>query len=616
MVSLSDWRYAVVMSELVTLQALREKVDRIIKDCGQLAGQLESRILRCRPSYRASAENLAHYLGLRTLDLRKLQLELGRLGLSSLGRSEGHVLQNLHQVARRLDDALSGPTHRTVAFEGIGVDEAERLRQQHTIELLGPPPADRHVLVMVTSPAASDVTQESMTALLRAGMNCLRINCSVGSTVEWRQIAEKLRLAQSATGLPCRLLFDLPGPKIRTRALLPGPQVLHVKRNKNELGQTTEPSLIRLGAEGEGVVPIGETWTQQLLVSDTIRFLDSSGRRRKLTVTQKHPDHLIAACSHSFYLTPATPLQWFRGDIQLGEKPCGAIASKPYSVDLAVGDLVTLVEGETVPQPQPAAVFGLSIPGLLTAVEVHDRVVFDDGKLNGVVVEKSQGIIRVQIAQAQAQSVSLKDKKGVSFPDSTLPVRFLTETDLQALDAVIDLADLVAFSFVRSAAEVRQAVELIGNRRNELGIVIKLETQQGFDHLADILFELMTHAPVGLMIARGDLAVECGFERLAELQEELLWLCEAAHLPVIWATQVLETLTQTGIPTRAEITDAAMAMRAECVMLNRGPHLLAAMTALVDIIKKMEHHQNKKRQLYRPLHIAEATKALLPSGPR
>ena len=226
MVSLSDWRYAVVMSELVTLQALREKLDRIIKDCGQLAGQLESRILRCRPSYRASAENLAHYLGLRTLDLRKLQLELGRLGLSSLGRSEGHVLQNLHQVARRLDDALSGPTHRTVAFEGIGVDEAERLRQQHTIELLGPPPADRHVLVMVTSPAASDVTQESMAALLRAGMNCLRINCSVGSTVEWRQIAEKLRLAQSATGLPCRLLFDLPGPKIRTRALLPGPQVL------------------------------------------------------------------------------------------------------------------------------------------------------------------------------------------------------------------------------------------------------------------------------------------------------------------------------------------------------------------------------------------------------
>ena len=87
--------------------------------------------------------------------------------------------------------------------------------------------------------------------------------------------------------------------------------------------------------------------------------------------------------------------------------------------------------------------------------------------------------------------------------------------------------------------------------------------------------------------------MECGFERLAELQEELFWLWEACHLPVIWATQVLENLTQTGIPTRAEITDAAMAMRAECVMLNRGPHIRDAVAALVNIIKKMEHHQYK-----------------------
>ena len=71
-----------------------------------------------------------------------------------------------------------------------------------------------------------------------------------------------------------------------------------------------------------------------------------------------------------------------------------------------------------------------------------------------------------------------------------------------------------------------------------------------------------------VMIARGDLAVEVGFTRLAELQEELLWLCEAAHVPVVWATQVLQSLAKTGFPTRAEVTDAAHAVRAECVMLN------------------------------------------------
>jgi len=75
------------------------------------------------------------------------------------------------------------------------------------------------------------------------------------------------------------------------------------------------------------------------------------------------------------------------------------------------------------------------------------------------------------------------------------------------------------------------------------------------------------------MIARGDLAVGVGYERLAELQKEILWLCEAAHLPVIWATQVLEQPSESGLPSRAEISDAAMGERAECVMLNKEPHV-------------------------------------------
>ena len=103
------------------------------------------------------------------------------------------------------------------------------------------------------------------------------------------------------------------------------------------------------------------------------------------------------------------------------------------------------------------------------------------------------------------------------------------------------------------------------------------------------------------MIARGDLAVECGFERLAEVQEEILWVCEAAHMPVIWATQVLETLAKTGLPSRAEITDAAMGERAECVMLNKGPHILDAMRTLDDILRRMQAHQSKKRPLLRAL---------------
>ena len=103
------------------------------------------------------------------------------------------------------------------------------------------------------------------------------------------------------------------------------------------------------------------------------------------------------------------------------------------------------------------------------------------------------------------------------------------------------------------------------------------------------------------MIARGDLAVELGFERLSEMQEELLWLCEAAHVPVVWATQVLDGLVKDGIPTRAETTDAAMAQRSECVMLNKGPYVVSGVTFLRRVLTRMERHQDKKFSRFAPL---------------
>jgi pyruvate kinase len=89
------------------------------------------------------------------------------------------------------------------------------------------------------------------------------------------------------------------------------------------------------------------------------------------------------------------------------------------------------------------------------------------------------------------------------------------------------------------------------------------------------------------------------------VQEEILWMCEAAHAPVIWATQVLEGLAKEGRPTRAEITDAAMSERAECVMLNKGPHIEAAVAVLDDILQRMQGHQRKKSAMLRPLRMAE-----------
>ena len=134
--------------------------------------------------------------------------------------------------------------------------------------------------------------------------------------------------------------------------------------------------------------------------------------------------------------------------------------------------------------------------------------------------------------------------------------------------------------------------------------MLKIETTTAFEHLPSLLLAAMRGERVGVMSARGDLAVECGYERLAEIQEEILWFCEAAHVPVIWATQVLESLAKKGVPSRAEVTDAAMGERAECVMLNKGPHLVDAVRVLDDILRRMEAHQSKKSARLRRLRLS------------
>jgi len=159
-------------------------------------------------------------------------------------------------------------------------------------------------------------------------------------------------------------------------------------------------------------------------------------------------------------------------------------------------------------------------------------------------------------------------------------------------------------SFVRHERDIHQLRSRLRELDAEqMGIVLKIETRQAFERLPNMIFAAMRQHPIGVMIARGDLAVECGYERLAEVQEEILWICEAAHIPVIWATQVLESMAKRGQPSRAEITDAAMGERAECVMLNKGAHIVAAVSTLDDILRRMENHQSKKSARLRQLHL-------------
>ncbi|HLP92702.1 MAG TPA: pyruvate kinase [Saprospiraceae bacterium] len=251
-------------------------------------------------------------------------------------------------------------------------------------------------------------------------------------------------------------------------------------------------------------------------------------------------------------------------------------------------------------------VVGCTLPGVIKDLRQGDRVLFDDGLFEAVVETPGELMAELYMHRVSAPKARLKAEKGINFPDTQLSVRCLTEYDRSVIPFAVAHADILGFSFVRTAADVAELQQLLREFGTPpLPIVLKIETAEAVQNLPSLLHQGMYEQEFGVMIARGDLAVEIGFERLSEIQEEILWLCEAAHVPVIWATQVLETLNKSGIATRSEVTDAARAAHADCVMLNKGQYLLTVLATLQDILQRSGGHHTKKRYIFRPLRIAE-----------
>ncbi len=246
-----------------------------------------------------------------------------------------------------------------------------------------------------------------------------------------------------------------------------------------------------------------------------------------------------------------------------------------------------------------------TLPDVFKTVKVGEQIFFDDGKIEGAIKEIHSGNIIVEIISTKKNGGKLKADKGINLPNSTLGVRGLTEKDRKDLRFVAQHADVVNFSFVNNKQDVSDLLNELKALKAELGIVLKIEIVEAYKNLPSIILKAMENYPIGVMIARGDLAIEVGWNNVAIVQEEILRLCDAARIPDIWATQVLENLAKKGIPTRAEITDAAMAQRAECVMLNKGPYIEKAVKMLDKILCEMQQIQKDKISLLPKLEFNE-----------
>ena len=615
---------------LLLTRTIRE-LSAIRADVLESEGHFGAQLHDAHPTLRQSARNLVHYVALRSHDIRPLQERLAAFGLSSLGRTESHVVAGIDAVGRVLCQ-MSGQERADTASPSpaIGFNDGQALLRAHTEALLGPRPPERGVRIMVTVPREAASDYELVRDLLAHGMDCMRINCAHDDAEVWVRMVANLERAKKELGRECRVLMDLAGPKLRTGPIDPTTQIVRWKPRRDLRGMVVAPARIWVTAAerplappepADGCLRLPASSLRWARRGERVEFTDLRGKSRCLELAAsalggrwalaRQGTYLNEGCELVVGLTPA------RGRRAVARR----VVALPYAPS-AAAHYITVKPGDTLmvtrsPLPgHPAAYdrrgrrlspakISCTLPEVFGDVRRGQRIWFDDGKIGGVVEAASAAELRVRITVARREGEKLRADKGINLPDSRLRTPPLTDKDIADLDFVVEHADLVGLSFVRTPDDVRQLqlqLERLGATR--LGIVLKIETTTAFEHLPSLLLAAMRGERVGVMIARGDLAVECGYERLAEIQEEILWFCEAAHVPVIWATQVLESLAKKGVPSRAEVTDAAMGERAECVMLNKGPHLVDAVRVLDDILRRMEAHQSKKSARLRRLRLS------------
>jgi pyruvate kinase len=572
--------------------------------------------------FSADARNLADYLALRSHDLRPLQERLVAAGLSSLGRGEAHVRANLSRVIGMLGRAIG------IGTEKVGPDSGAQALERNAELMFGKRNSSRYARIMVTLPAESATQPELIKGLMENGMDCVRINCAHDGPVTWQQMIDNVRTAERETGTRVRIFMDLAGHKIRTGDILPGPAVRHLQVRRDDYGQVVEPARVLLtsapadsaGNELPGNLerlPIEGNLFRQLRPGHSLHFKDTRDRHRVLRVTEQRPyGAWLAECEGNAYVVPGTRLRWqgLTKDKTLitSDSFCiGEFTGKPQVIHLFRGDRLLLRRDNRPGQAAATGATGTtrpaqiscSHPDIVDLLQPGNSVWIDDGKLGCVVTETTSDGALLQVTHAGPKGARVRSDKGINLPDTTLPLPALTEKDLADLDFVCAHTDVIGFSFVRKLDDIDVLRhELVKRGKAGLPIVLKIETATAVKNLPDLLLGTLGQHALGVMIARGDLTVELGSVRMAEIQEEILWICEAAHVPVIWATQVLDNLARKGVIARSEITDAAMSVRAECVMMNKGAYITEAVSVLKDILTRMDAHQYKKVSRLRRLH--------------
>ena len=601
---------------------IESQIDDILNKSKELEKRYADELSRVHPLYRKSAVNIIHYLAFRSFDVDNLQEKLREIGLPSLSNVEGYVMRSLHAIKMLIGAQL----RNTILPERKGVisyKKGQKLLSRNTKLLFGQKSKKRRTRIMVTLPGTAAEDYRFVNQLLNLGMNSARINCAHDNPDVWRKMIANLQRAKSSQNKNCKVMMDLGGPKLRTGSIKPGPQVIHIKPARNTLGIVTEPARIWISPPDiappddsvNAIIPVTESFVSRIKRGDTLRFEDTRGKKCNILIVKKRGLGRWGICNDSAYMTSGTKLVLHKLN-KTGKEidHVGELLPISQSIILHPGDTLFLHKD---PKPGEPAVYNdggilvqtahisCTLPEVFRDTRPGEPIFFDDGKIEGVLEEVGDEKLLVRIKQARVTGSKLNADKGINLPDSDFRLSGLTEKDKNDLVFVAKHADVVNLSFVNQATDVEELFRELDKYPDKPGIILKIETKKGFENLPGILLHAMQTYPLGVMIARGDLAIETGWKNIATIQEEILRICEAAHIPVVWATQVMDNMARKGIPTRAEITDAAMAQRAECVMLNKGLYIEKAIKMLDKILRRMQKFQKKKEIMLPKLQDAD-----------
>jgi pyruvate kinase len=266
------------------------------------------------------------------------------------------------------------------------------------------------------------------------------------------------------------------------------------------------------------------------------------------------------------------------------------------SMALSPGDILTFTNEKCVGTREKIYV---SYPDLATDVEIGNKILIDDGKIEVKVVEITKDKnVKVEVTMPGI----LLPKKGVNLPDTKISLPALTEKDLADLDFMIEQkVDWVALSFVRKVDDIKILRSILQEKKSKSKVMAKIEMPEALTNLREIILE-----SDGVMVARGDLGVELPVEQVPLIQKDIVRKCIHRGKPVIVATQMMESMMDRIKPNRSEITDVANAVLdgADAVMLSgetaMGQHpvlVVETMRKIILEVEKKEYRYNREEDL-------------------